>query len=158
MSNDSDIETRQTSFRRESVAECWDESIALMVGNHAETGFMRPEDFKPDRSRYQAMFDLGILSLFTVRIFGALIGYALFVVSIHLHYSDTIWALQDVLYVKPEHRGRTAIRFIRWQDDELAADGVDLCYRHVSERNDYSRTLLRMGYELGERGYIKRFA
>lgn len=148
--------SRPISFGRELLKDVWLEGVALTRANHAETGVLSAQDFDPDTKRYLTLEQQGLTRLFTMRLGSQLIGYAVFLVVPHLHYPKLLWAMQDVLYVSPDHRGPGAVKFILWTDEELKADGVQVIYRHVSERNDYSRTLLRMGYAPCERSYLKR--
>lgn len=128
-----------------------------MRANFQETGFFRKEDFKPDRQRYFDLSALGILRHFTIRRAAILVGYAVFMLTPgHLHFPALRWAMQDVLYVAPEHRGIAAVKFIIWQDDALKDDRIDVVYRHVSAKHDYSRTLIRLGYEKVEEAYARR--
>lgn len=143
-------------FQRERIVDAWSEMTPLIRANHAETGVLDEREFAPDFDRYQHLEASGIARLFTIRDGMKLVGYAVFLVVPHLHYPDLQWALQDVLFVLPEHRGPRAIRFIRWTDEELKADGAHIVYRHVSKGRDYSRTLERLGYTAAETSFIRR--
>jgi len=143
-------------FSTASVYDTWDEAVGLMISNQGETGVLTPEEFKPDRVRYEEAESLGLLRLHTMRHDGELVGYALFLIANHLHYKDTKFATVDVLYVSPLHRGINAVSFMQWQDEQLKSDGVQVVFRQVSSKNDYSRTLERMGYAFCERSFIKR--
>jgi GNAT superfamily N-acetyltransferase len=145
------------AFAEEKVSDAWDEAVALMRANHEETGAGDGEDFKPNRARYEEFWELGLIRAYTARWEGALVGYALFFVTPHLHYPEWLTAQQDVLYVQPSCRGRGAVRFIRWMDDSLKAEGVKLVIRAVSARLDYSRTLERMGYKPLEQVFRRFF-
>lgn len=143
-----------TIFLRESIRAAWDEAIPLIRANHAETGALAAEEFSPDRARYEAAERAGLLAVYTARLASKLIGYAVFFVGPHLHYPKTSWAIQDVVYVAPAYRGRTAWRFLIWQDGELGRDGVRYVYRHVG-RVDYSKTLEALGYRPEETRYVR---
>jgi len=145
----------RVTFQRERIADAWDEALPLMLANHDETGALPGCDFAPDREKFEKIDELGMIRAFTARINGVLVGYAVFIVSPHLHYRDLVWGVQDVVFVLPAHRGRAAIRFLRWQDEELAGEGVDLVYRHVEIKHDYSRTLLRMDYHAEEQRFVR---
>ena len=145
------------SFAQEKLEAIWDEVLPLARLNQLETGALSPDDFKPDRERFLAIEKAGIMPVFTARREdNLLVGYAVFLVSPHLHYSALVWAMQDVLFVHPEHRGVGAVRFILRQDDALKASGVQVIARYVSARHDYEKTLLGIGYSPIERAYIKR--
>lgn len=113
----------------------------------------------PDWDRYHQMQDAGLLSVFTARDnAGELIGYAAFITSYNLHYRTSLQAVQDVVFLHPEHRNGTAgYLLLRYADRELDAAGVDVIYHHVKVFNDFSPVLERMGYAPVEKILAKRF-
>jgi hypothetical protein len=65
---------------------------------------------------------------------GRLIGYSSFFVQAPLRSTATIWAINDVLYVTPEHRGTAGIALVerserdlkeQWRAANLIYPGVD---------------------------------
>lgn len=148
-------ETQHLTYQRESLASTWHEGLDLIRANHAETG-LPDERFDPDDARYFNLEAMNLMKLFTARYGDELVGYAVFLVAPHLHYKGVFWAMQDVLYVKPDHRGVGAVRFMEWQDEELAREGVERILRDVAERHDYHRTLERLGYEKVQTGYLRK--
>lgn len=144
-------------FAVESVGDVWGEATALMERNEAETGPMEGEEFAPDKDNYLILEKTDMLRLFTVRKDGRLIGYAMFIVTPHSHYTKMMWAIQDVIYVDEAYRfGRLTMRFIDYQDALLREGGVDVVLRQVSVKVDYSKMLERMGYTEKERGFTRR--
>lgn len=144
------------TLARESVADIWDEALPLVIANHAETGALPASDFAPKLEVYESLEKAGILRAFTARDAAVLVGYAVFIVSpTHMHYPGTSWAMQDVLYVAPDHRGSMPLRFLKWQDGELHREGVQLVYRHNTLHRDYARLLLHLGYRAEEVRYFR---
>ena len=133
------------AFSRERIADAWDEALPLLRANARETSIL-PREFDPDLDGILAAEAAGVLRAYTMRADGKLVGYTTFAVSPHFHFRGLIIATQDALFVSPEYRGRAALRFLRWQDDELAREGVDLIHRQVTVRRDYGRALDRIGY------------
>ena len=145
-----------TILARESISSIWDEAIPLAVENHKEAGALFEDDFNPKLGPYKALEDLGMLKAFSARDGAILVGYAVILVSpSHLHYPKTCWGMQDVMYLKPDHRGIVAAKFIIHQDVALRSDGIDLVYRHTTLHKDYSRLLVRLGYRAEEVRYFK---
>lgn len=146
------------TFAQEQVTQAiCDEMGPLMDVHLSETGDMEAADFKPDFARYIAAADSGVLRLFTVRDNGALVGYALFVVDKHMHYSGTLFAAQDILFLLPQYRGKRSSDFIAWCDLHLELEGVKMLTRSVSPKNDYSGLLRHHGYEHSETHFMRRF-
>lgn len=74
-----------------------------------------------------------------------LIGYNSFFVQPPLRCVGTIWAINDVLYVMPEHRGTLGIALIAQAEVDLKARGAaKLLYPGVSDT--LASLLTGMGY------------
>lgn len=86
---------------------------------------------------------------------GELVGYAVFFVRGNPHYASSLQAVQDVLFIAPEHRG-VGMRFVAWCDLQLQGEGVQAVYHHVKAAHNWGRALERQGYELVDLIYAKR--
>lgn len=145
-----------TGFRREEISsDLISEALPLLQAHHDEV-MPRAEKVRIDRIKYLQMARLGVIRCFVVRKEGKLVGYANFFVCLHPHYREVRQALCDVLYLSPKYRGGGGVRFIRWCDAQLEAEGVHEIHYTVTERHDYSRTLERMGYAKQSRVFSKR--
>jgi hypothetical protein len=86
-----------------------------------------------------------------------LVGYALFFVRANLHYSQSVQAVQDVVYLHPSVRGGTGARFLAYCDAQLTAEGVQVVYHHAKHAHPQLATALsRLGYTPVETIYGKR--
>lgn len=92
----------------------------------------------------------------TFRFGATLVGYALYIVNSNPHYASSIQAVQDVIYLDPAVRGGTGYKFIKWCDEQLAAEGVQASYHHVKAAHNFGKLLERQGYELVDLIYAKR--
>ncbi len=114
-------------------------------------------DFNPDWAAYRFLATAGMLKVFTARQEGVLIGYAAYAIHQNLHYRDRKHAVQDVLYLDPDYRGKMmGVRLIKYADDVLMHDGVHLVSHHVKVKNDFGPLLERIGYHLVEKIYERR--
>lgn len=151
--------THPILYLRERIVDCWDQAIDLIYANQRETGAFASEDFDPNAEWYFDQEALGRLMLFTMRVDGKLVGYQVF--ALHLHHpryrNAKSLALQDVLYVAPEHRGPGVLGFIRFADGELKREGWRPI-RHSSGRKDISSLLLHLDYDRLEETFIKKEA
>lgn len=143
---------------RERLQDLWGEMEALLDRHYQEISHNPDIPLAPDKARYKALEDAGKLRMFTVRGDGELIGYAIFIVATGLHYSGSLQAKQDVLFVDPSSRGRGAgIKLLRFADAELAAEGVQLVYHHTKLAHPaLGRLLEHLGYEPVETVYSRR--
>jgi GNAT superfamily N-acetyltransferase len=100
-----------------------------------------------------------LLRIYTGRDYGRLIGYSIFTVHKGVHYSTSLEADEDLLFVLPEHRkGRFGLQLMQYAESQLAAEGVQLLKRRtkVAERLNFGTVLERMGYEPIDVIYGKR--
>jgi GNAT superfamily N-acetyltransferase len=149
--------TTSPIFSRQRIADCWDEAKNLIVANHAETGTFDASDFSPNPEFYLDAEANGRMVLFTMRLEGKLIGYQTFALfPYHPRYLEAKnLALQDVMYVAPEHRGIAVLHFILFVDGELRRDGWRPI-RHSSAKKNISGLLLHADYEPLEQTFIKK--
>ena len=99
----------------------------------------------------------GKLVILTAREGDKLAGYSVFFVVRSPHYSSSVFGMNDVLYVRPEHRhGRAGVALIRESERVMKARGCVKISWHVKERNadgsvnPLGAILRKMGYELEE--------
>lgn len=108
-----------------------------------------------DLESYRSLAKAGFLKIFTASQNGAVVGYAVFIVKTNLHYSQSLQAVQDVLFIQKDKRGFGS-EFIKYCDEMLKLKGVGVVYHHVKAKHDFSPLLERQGYELIDKVYGKR--
>lgn len=143
---------------RERLQDLWDEIYPLLERHYAEISANPDIALAPDEHRYRVLEDANRLRTYTVRDDGALVGYAVFLVSTGLHYMHSLQAKQDVLFVDPSRRGRGAgIKLIRFADQALADEGVQVVYHHAKLAHPaLGRLLEHAGYAPVETVYSRR--
>lgn len=145
-------------FSREVVTEkVIDELLPLFEGHYLEIAHYQDIVLAPDRDFYLNAERLGLLRLFTVREFSEIMGYAVFMVNKNPHYKFSLQASQDILYLAPKVRGgMNGYRFIKWCDEQLKNEGVQVVYQHVKKKHDFGPLLERMGYRAVDTIYGRR--
>lgn len=144
------------TFKREAASDILDEVAPLLMAHFKEVGHHQDIKLNPDLSAYANLEKLGLIRTYTVRQEdGELVGYAVYFVKHHIHYRDSLQAIQDVIYVRPGNRGMGG-RFIKWCDEELRKDGVQVVHQHIKAAHNFGPMLERMGYELVDYLYQKR--
>lgn len=107
----------------------------------------------PDYERYYALEDAGcLLVLLAVQDNARVLGYSVFLVDRHLHYKGMVVAMNDLLYLHPDHRGgMTGVRLIRESERQCKHQGAKKILWHAKEET-MLHTLLRFGmrYETEE--------
>lgn len=151
-----------TSFALEPLSEAlFGEMAPLLLAHWREVSQFKDIPLAPAFASYLERQDAGNLRVFTVRgeftvtgtkgplvqwESGRLYGYAVFFVQPNPHYTGSLQASADVLFLHPDVRARTAMRFLKWCDDQLASEGCELVYHRVKLSKDWSKILERIGY------------
>jgi hypothetical protein len=147
----------QRQFQREQLtAELCEELRPLLEKHYKEIAHYQDIPLIPAYEQYMKLDSMGMLRVFTAREeSGECAAYAIFFVKHNLHYSSSLQAVQDIIYVDPNKRGFGA-RLIKWCDEQLKAEGVQVVYHHVKVAHNFGPLLERMGYQLVDLIYGKR--
>jgi L-amino acid N-acyltransferase YncA len=148
-----------TTLKRERVHDLWPELLPLLEKHYREIAHFQDIPLDVNQSAYERMEDAGTLRVFTARSTDdVLIGYAVFFVHRNVHYSSSLQAVQDVIYVDPEQRGTyVGYELATFCDDELRKDGVEVVLHHVKRAHQaLGRLLDLLEYEAVETVYVKR--
>jgi len=149
------ITKTRATFQAERAQDCFQEAMPLLQAHWQEIAHFKDIPLDPHFEAYKAFEDLGLIRCYTSRIGKELVGYAVYFVRKNMHYQNSVQALQDILFILPEHRGFGA-RFILWCDQQLKAEGVQAVYHHVKAEHNFGPMLERLGYELVDLIYAKR--
>jgi hypothetical protein len=141
-------------FLQELFVNVYGESLKLIEENNDETGVIK--NISIDVDQYKAAEKTGYVRVYTARVDDKLVGYCMMLISKHPHYSNTLCATQDTLYMAPEYRGVQSVKFIKWCDAQLEAEGIDYVFRQVTKKVDFSRTLESMSYVPVETNYMRK--
>lgn len=94
--------------QHEMLWKCLDEIKPILEDHWKELA--RNQDkikLSPDFAKYLALEKAGIYRMYVVRTDdGEIAGYAGFMVMNHLHYSEDLWALADLFFVRPQFRSK----------------------------------------------------
>ena len=106
------------------------EEIKPMLPEHwAELAVHKDIPLDPDFEFYRRAHEAGMLLFLTCRKEGALIGYAIWVVKTHPHYRAHTWALNDIVWLHPDHRGeKTGRAFVTFWEAEFTSRGVNVVH------------------------------
>lgn len=146
-------------FQREPVSTTLISEIEpLLRAHYKEIAHYQDIPLAPNFQQYVDADQAGGMRVYTARTDEKkLVGYSIFVVRYNPHYSGSLQAVQDILFVAPEHRHATlGARFIKWCDEQLKNEAVQVVYHHVKKAHDFGRLLERQGYELVDLVYGRR--
>jgi GNAT superfamily N-acetyltransferase len=147
------------SFQRETIEDVVGEIQPLLERHWHEVAHYPDIPLIPNWPAYDQLQANDLLRIYTGRDYGRLIGYSIFTVHKGVHYSTSLEADEDLLFVLPEHRkGRFGLQLMQYAESQLAAEGVQLLKRRtkVAERLNFGTVLERMGYEPIDVIYGKR--
>jgi DNA-binding Lrp family transcriptional regulator len=145
------------TYQKEELTDALlEEVMPLLRLHYEEIAHFKDIPLQPDAERYKNLQAAGVLRTFTVRTdTNLVIGYAVYFVHRNLHYSGSLQAVQDVLYIDPTKRG-FGMKFILWCDEQIKAEGVQVVYHHVKASHNFGPMLEKIGYELIDLIYGKR--
>jgi hypothetical protein len=145
-------------FKREPYSDSLiKEMKPLWEEHYEELALHKDFPLSPNLGIYQKCSEIGVLRLFTAREDKKLVGYQIFFVHPHSHFSGAIAAIQDLLFISsPMRRGLIGYQFLKWCDQELTDDGVNLVYQHVKKTHNYGPLLQRLGYAEHDIVYSRR--
>ena len=110
----------------------------------------------PDWEAYKRIANAGMLRTITCRVDDELIGYIVFFVQPHLHYSTCKTAFEDIYFVKKEYRkGRVGIKLFQYAEQVLKERGVNRIIMHTKVHLDNSRLFEYLGYKQTDKVFTK---
>ena len=156
-------------FAREKVKDLVEgtEFLALLVAHKREVGHFQDIELAPNWDAYFQSDDVGGLRVYTVRgecvdpdyqcSLKHLMGYCIFFTHQDMHSRESFQAVQDSLFLAKEHRGaRHGYNLIKWCDEQLRADGVQVVYHSTPAADSFGSMLRRLGYEPVEHVWARR--
>jgi len=159
-----------STYQRETFEECFEEALPILHRHWQEIAHYPDISLNVDVERYLQAERSGVLRIYTARAERLadadrqisnidLVGYAVFSVGMNPHYSASKQAVQDVIYVDQSYRrGAIGLGLIRFCEEQLAAEGVQVILHHVKQAHPKLGYILehKFGYELVDLIYAKR--
>lgn len=131
----------------------------LLERHYKEISAFQDIPLKPDFEKYLLMEQAGSIRCFVARDDEdgmKLIGYAVFFVHKNIHYSTSLQAVQDVLYLEKSSRGAgTGQLFVDWCDSQLRQEKIEIVYHHVKTKFNFGPMLEKLGYKHIENIYAR---
>lgn len=110
----------------------------------------------PDYELYLKYEAAGILHVATARNDGDLVGYAIFIVTHHLHYRTSVTAMNDIVYMRKPWRDGLNVgkRFLEFCVASLP-ENVQRVFINEKLHQPFGRLLEHMGFKLVEQRWSK---
>ena len=171
---------RPVVFQRETRSATIDEMRPLFAKHWKEIALYQDKiKLDPNDRVYEQAEAMGGLRVYTVRELGRLVGYAVFFVRPHAHYSTILWAVSDIFWLERRLRTNRGIfrrawrklhylfnprlikatigaRFFDYIESQLRQEGVAVVHCTFKTAHPAAGRVLRyLGYEHIENGYSK---
>ena len=131
----------------ETLADVTDEIGPLLEAHNEAAMVDDAERLDPDWGMYEHLEQQRALMIITMREAGALVGYCVFVLYFSPKSRNLLMADNDLLFIRPEHRGNHAVqKEVRFAEFELQRAGAAKVLWHIKKSHDWSRVILGMGY------------
>ena len=146
------IRCQQESF--DQIAE----DIAVLLEDHWLEVEWGKDDIPldPNFRAYQQADQDGTVVMFALRDGGALVGYNTFWIYNHPHHSGTVFAVNDMLYIKPEYRNGLSSSNMLWFCEEVLKEkGANVITYHMKPHKSFTKLMDYLGYEHTECVYSK---
>ena len=146
----------ETVLQREAYDSYLPDVLALYEQHWLEVCWRRDKfNLAPDHAKYRALEKAGILRIYTARESGIVVGYALFMVSQHLHYKDIKVAVNDLFFVSPDRRGEwLGVKLLKFARDSLRAEGVQAWTLRMKKNLSWDAIAKRAGLEEVDRVWL----
>lgn len=144
------------SYQREAEGQSLDEAMPLLLQHWREVEHYADIPPDPNVEMLRAAAAHGIIRIYSARDDGKIVGYASFVISMHPFYKTRKDANQSALFVLPEYRAIAASGLLRFADEQLAGEGVQVVIHNEKVAHRFSELLLKRGYVHQENVWMKR--
>ncbi len=137
------------NFAHESFTNVKNE-IKPLLDEHWQEIALNKDSVKlnPNWRAYADLASSGGLRVYTARQDGNLVGYFVLIVSESIHYKDHLFANNDIIFIKKNHRKGTAgIRLIKYAVNSLKSEGVTLININTKTHQSFGPVLKRLKFD-----------
>ena len=135
------------------ASEYWDENSAMAEENWLEINNYPENHLNVNLELLQQIEAIGLTDFLVCKDEGEVVGYMLNIRSPRLHQKDSIYSINDVIYVSPSHRNKPVfVRLVKEMEKIAKENGATMVM--ISVRNN-NTALERFGYKYEETVYAK---
>lgn len=139
-----------------SVSESIGQVHALLVEHWHEVAKNKQlMVLKPNLPAYERLEAAGMLISLGAFVGAEMVGYSVSTVQPHLHYADLVYAQNDVLFVREQHRGRLGLKLIRETERAAKDRGARMMMWHAKPGTTLDLLLPRLGYGIQDVIYAR---
>lgn len=144
-------------FDKEKYQDVIEEMKPYLHDHYLEVAMYQDHiDLDPNYEAYEKAQDSGMLYMYTMRDEGKLVGYNVFFVQTHPHYSMNFFAMNDIVYIEPSHRHDVAtLEFFQYCEEDLKKDGVHVISYHMKVMKTFEALMELLDMDHAEHMYTK---
>ncbi|QDP53387.1 MAG: hypothetical protein Unbinned6805contig1000_49 [Prokaryotic dsDNA virus sp.] len=141
-------------FQIEKLKDIIEEIKPLLEDHWEEVAWYKDKiKLNPDYDKYLKIEELDMVVVVTVRYNDKLIGYNINFINTNLHYSDHVFAVNDIVFLHPNHRhSGVALEMLSFTEEELKNRGVSVVTFHMKLAHPF-KTLMEQA-EFSPQEYI----
>lgn len=145
------------TYQEEHLADCLDEMKPLLEAHWEEIALYKDKiKLDPDYDKYLLLDSLGMLHVLTVRSDERLIGYFISFIQPHMHYKESLSAVNDILFIHPSYRkGSIGYKLFKKAEQSLRELGVEVMSISSKVKNDFKPLMDKLEFKRVEYTYSK---
>lgn len=150
------LKDQYLTINKEWLKDCLEEMKPLLVEHYHEVAAY-PEHirFNPQYERYLELERLGNVRTFVVRLKHKMVGYFVFFTVPHMHYQDHKYAMNDIVFLKPEVRGVHTPAMFGYVEHCLKTEGISVITYHMKTYAEFHGLMEHLEYDHMEHLYTK---
>lgn len=123
------LDMTDVEIARESWFSVVDELKPILAEHWEELALYADIPLDPEFELYEALEKNGMLSFYSVRRSGELVGYAIFFVRKSPHYRTTLWAVSDIILIRKPYRNfGVGNKLFAFFEDDLRQQGAKVVH------------------------------
>lgn len=145
------------TYTKEKLEDVRGEIEPLLVSHYKEIAMYQDKiELSPDWQKYQTLEDAGVLKIACVRDEGELVGYYICFVLPNPHYSNDLYAMNDIVLIKPQYRNaQVGLKLFQFVEEWMKEEGVSVMTVHMKTSLPFDKLCEGLGWDYAERLYTK---
>ena len=145
------------TYNKEKLFDIVDEIKPILVEHYKEVAMYKDKiQLAPNWEQYEMMEKAGVLKLVTVRDDKTLVGYYVTMVIPNPHYSKDLFAVNDIVLIKPEYRNaKVGVGLFKYVENWMKDLGVSVMTVHMKTFLPFDKLCEGLGWDYAERLYTK---
>ena len=145
------------TYNKEKLSDIKEELEPLLREHYKEVAMYKDKvQLAPDWERYEMLDKADILKIVTVRDGKQLVGYYICFVMPNPHYSNDMYAVNDIVLIKPEYRNaKVGVGLFQYAEKWMRSLGVSVMTVHMKTFLPFDKLCEGLGWDYAERLYTK---